>query len=70
MEFDCADAAPSPSAFVADTLNVYAARLDNPVTVVLVAVVVAVMPPGSDVTVYRSIAEPPSDAGVIHDTVA
>jgi hypothetical protein len=36
-EFDAADAGPVPTALVADTLNVYAVPLVNPVTVVLVA---------------------------------
>ena len=35
-----------------------------------VPAVVAVCPPGEDVTVYWLIAAPPSDAGAVHDTVA
>ena len=40
-----------PAEFVATTVNVYEVPLVSPVTDVLVAVVVAVSPPGFDVTV-------------------
>ena len=36
-EFDAADTGPVPTAFVADTLNVYAVPLVNPLTVAVVA---------------------------------
>ena len=42
----------------------------KPVTVVDVAVVVAVMPPGLDVTVKSVIAAPPLEAGTLQLTVA
>ena len=44
--------------------------LVRPVTVTDVVVVVAVTPPGSDVTVYFVIGLPPSEDGAIHDTTA
>ena len=43
----------------------------RPVTVHVVApVVVQVRPPGEAVTVYPVMADPSSDAGAVHDTVA
>ena len=42
----------------------------RPVTVTDVAVVVAVTPPGSDVTVYPVIGLPPSEVGAVHATTA
>jgi len=46
--------------------------LANPVTMQLVAVgpeAVHVNPPGLEVTVYPVIADPPLDAGIVHETV-
>jgi len=37
---------------------------------VAVAVALAVAPPGDAVTVYPAMAEPPSEVGAVHDTVA
>lgn len=49
---DADDAVPVPAALVAVTVNVYAVPFVKPVTVAVVApVVVAVNPPGEDVTV-------------------
>ena len=42
----------------------------RPVTVTDVPVVVAVTPPGADVTVYSVIGLPPSEAGAVHETTA
>jgi len=56
---------------VAVTVNVYGVPLVNPVTAAVVApVVVAVSPPGAEVTVYPVIADPPLLAGAVHDTTA
>ena len=41
----------------------------NPVTAIDVPVVVAVILPGFEVTVYDVIAFPPLEAGAVHDTV-
>ena len=49
--FDAADAGPVPIALVAVTVNVYAVPLVRPVTEIGLAVPVAVIPPGLDVTV-------------------
>jgi hypothetical protein len=50
--FDAVDWVLFPIAFVATTVNVYAVPFVSPVTVVVVALdVVAVSPPGLDVTV-------------------
>lgn len=66
-----ADAAEVPAALVAVTLNVYAVPLVRPVTVAVVApVVVAVRPPGVEVTVYPVSGEPPLLVGAVHDTTA
>ena len=35
-----------------------------------VPVVVAVDPPGADVTVYADMGRPPSEAGEVHETIA
>jgi hypothetical protein len=49
---EAADAGPVPTLLVAVTVNVYAVPLVNPVTVAVSApVVVAVRPPGLEVTV-------------------
>ena len=49
---DAAEATLVPLAFVAVTVNVYAVPLVSPVTVATMApVVVAVLPPGDEVTV-------------------
>ena len=69
-EADAAEAGEVPTALVADTVNVYAVPLDNPVIVPVVAnrETHAVFPPGEAVIVYPVIAEPPSLTGATHDT--
>lgn len=67
---DGRDAVPVPSTFVAVTVNVYAVPFVNPVTVIGLAVPVAVIPPGLDVTVYCVMGYPPVDAGAVKLTVA
>ena len=68
---DAADAALVPAAVMAFTVNVYAVPLVSAPTVADVApVVVAVLLPGDEVTVYPVIALPPSDTGAVHDTDA
>ena len=59
-----------PAAFSAVTANVYAVFYVRPVIVTEVLVVVAVTPPGSEVTVYSVIGLPPSEAGAVHETTA
>ncbi|GAA3406271.1 hypothetical protein GCM10020370_32650 [Paenibacillus hodogayensis] len=60
-----------PTLFLATTVNVYAVPFVNPVTVTGLAVVlVPMIPPGLDVTVYSVIALPPSLAGASKLTVA
>ena len=44
--------------------------LVSPVTVTDIPVVVAVTPPGDEMTAYSVIALPPSEAGAVHETVA
>ena len=67
---EAADIAPIPTAFVALTAKVYAAPLVRPVTVIGLAVPVAVMPPGFDVTVYPVIGLPPFETGATKVTTA
>ena len=67
---DGADAAPGPVALAATTVNVYAMPLVKPVTTIGLAVPVAVMPPGDDVTVYDVTGVPPFGAGAVKLTVA
>jgi hypothetical protein len=50
------------------TVNVYATPLVRPVTVVVEFDVLAVNPPGLEVTVYEVIAEPPFEAGADQET--
>ena len=69
-EGDGSELALVPMAFVAVTVNVYAVCSLRPVTVADVPDVVAVKPPGSDVTVYSVIGLPPSEAGAVHETNA
>ena len=69
-EFDAALGALVPTAFVAVTVNVYDVPLTSPVTVIGLADPVANIPPGIEVTVYVTIAEPPSLAGGVNVTVA
>ena len=67
--FDTAEAAPTPAAFVAVTVNVYATPFVRPSTVHEVPrVAVHENPPGDDTTVYDVIAAPPLLAGAAHDT--
>ena len=69
-EDDGSELALVPAAFSAVTANVYAVFCVRPVIVTEVLVVVAVTPPGSDVTVYSVIGLPPSEAGAVHETTA
>ena len=69
-EDDGSELALVPAAFSAVTANVYAVFCVRPVIVTEVLVVVAVTPPGSDVTVYSVMGLPPSEAGAIHKTTA
>jgi len=66
---DEADAADEPAPLVATTVKVYSIPSVNPVTTTDVPVVVAVILPGFEVTVYEVIVFPPLDAGADHDTV-
>jgi hypothetical protein len=59
-----------PFAFVAVTVKVYAVPLVNPVIVIGEEPLVAVNPPGLEVTVYEVIAEPPMFAGGTNVIVA
>jgi hypothetical protein len=69
--FEAVEAGPVPAALVAVTANVYAVPLARPVTTIVVApVVLAMMLPGEEVTVYAVIAEPPFDDGAVQLTVA
>lgn len=64
---DAPDATEVPATFVAVTANVYAMPLVSPVmTQVVAPEVVHVFEPGAEVTTYRMIVAPPSDAGAIH----
>ena len=66
---DGAEAGPVPDALVAVTVNVYAVPFVRPLTVQLVApVVVHVLAPGTDVTVYPVMVSPPVLGGAVHDT--
>jgi hypothetical protein len=51
-------------------VNVYSVIWVRPIIVTDVPFVVAVTPPGSDVTVYFVIGLPPSEAGAVHETTA
>jgi hypothetical protein len=56
--------------FDATTVNVYAVPFVRPVTLQVSApVVVHVLPPGEDVTVYPVIGVPPFAAGASHETI-
>ena len=59
IEFDAADGADVPTAFVAVTVNVYATPDCKPVTLIGEAAPVPVNPPGDEVTVYPVIGVPP-----------
>src|SRR3954452_14603712 len=68
---DWVDAGPSPLAFRATTVNVYAVPFVRPVIPHVVKPLVAqVRPPGDDVATYVVIALPPSLVGALHDTCA
>jgi hypothetical protein len=69
-EFDESEDGLVPMEFVAVTVKVYAVPFVRPVTVTEVPVVVAVTPPGSDVTVYSVTVLPPSSNGAFQVTVA
>ena len=70
MEFDDPDAGLGPTLLVAVTVNVYSVPLVRPVSTMEGCVVVAVMLPGSEVTVYKVIGEPPLDAGAFQVMLA
>lgn len=70
---EAADAGPVPAELVAVTVNVYAVPFVSPLTVAEVVVplaVVAVKPPGAEVTVYDVMEAPPFEAGGVQVTVA
>jgi len=69
-EFEAAEAALVPMAFVAVTLNVYVVEPDNPETVIGEDEPVPVRPPGLDVTVYPVIVDPLLDVGGVNVTLA
>ena len=69
-EFDTSEDRLVPTEFVAVTVKVYAMLLVSPVTVTDIPVVVAVTPPGDEMTVYWVTALPPSEAGAVHETAA
>ena len=68
--FDASEDRLVPLEFVAVTVKVYAVPLVRPVTVSEVAVVVAVIPPRDEMTVYSVTVLPPSEDGAVHETVA
>ena len=70
MEFDDPDAELVPTLLVAVTVNAYPVPLVRPVSTMDSCVVVAVMLPGSEVTVYKVIGEPPLDAGAFQVMLA
>jgi len=65
---DGADIGPDPTAFVANTVKVYATPLVSPVIVAVRLAVVVVKPLGCVTIVYRLIGEPLRDAA-FQDTV-
>jgi len=69
-EFDASEDRLVTLEFVAVTVKVYAVPLVRPVTVSEVTVVVAVIPPRDEMTVYSVTVLPPSEAGAVHETVA
>jgi len=68
--FEGAEAGPTPNAFTAVTVKVYAVPFASPVTVIGEAEPVPLMPPGLEVTTYPMIAEPPLLAGGVKATEA
>jgi hypothetical protein len=64
-EFEATLAGLFPLAFVANTVKVYAVPLVSPVTVIGLAVPIAVILPGVEVTVYPVIPEPAGAVKVI-----
>ena len=69
MMLDGIDGGPSPSAFVAVTVNVYAVPFDRPVTIIGLVAPVAVKPPGLEVRVY-DVTPPPPVVGAVKLIVA
>jgi hypothetical protein len=69
-EVDAADAGLFPAALVATTVKVYAVPLVRPGMLIGLAVPVAVMLPGLELTVYPVIALPPFDAETVKETFA
>ncbi len=67
---EAAEAGLVPAALVAVTVKVYEVPSVRPVTVHDVVLVVQVLPPTDEVTVYPVMARPPLDPGAVHDTVA
>jgi len=59
-----------PLAVNATTVNVYVTPLVSPLTVIGLALPLAVIPPGFDVTVYESTGLPPSSSGAWKLTTA
>jgi hypothetical protein len=71
-ESDAAELLPGPARLVAATTNVYGVRFVRPVIVHSSGPLLQmqVRPSGEDVTVYPVTAEPPSDSGTAHVTLA
>ena len=65
---DTLDDTLSPTAFVATTVNVYAVPFVKPLTTIGLDAPLAVAPPGDAVTVYETIADPPSLDGASNAT--
>jgi hypothetical protein len=67
---EASDAGPTPTAFLAVTVNEYAVPFARPVTVQDVPVAVHDWSPGDAVTVYPVMADPPLLTGAVQDTDA
>ena len=70
MVLDVSDALLVPTEFVAVTVKVYAVPIVRPLTVAKVPLVVAVILPGEEVTVYCEIGLPPELIGGVQTTTA
>ena len=67
---DASDALLVPTEFVAVTVKVYEVVGVRPETLAKVPLVVAVIPTGLEVTVYKLIGFPPDDIGAVQTTTA
>ena len=71
--FDGSEAAESPIAFLAATVNVYSVPSDNPVIAIVPLPACEMLPvrlPGEDVAIYLVIVSPPLDVGAMNETFA